>query len=402
MTQSNSRYLPLLTLILVSGILLAYALWPAAIIVDLAPVTRGSLQVTVAEDGKTRVKERYIISAPLAGQMSRIDFHAGDDVEAEKTVLTTISPIDPLLLDARALAEAEARVSAAEAALEQSLARLDAARESQRLAEDQFLRAKRLITTRSIPPAEYDQAEHEERIAAGALRAAEFGNHVAQFELTVAQAAFIRTRPKSDPAAQNQRLEVRSPVAGQVLRVIHESAGVVTAGQQLIEIGNPRELELEIDLLSADAARTKPGAKVLLEQWGGTAPLRGRVRLIEPSGFMKVSALGVEEQRVNVIADFEETPETLLPLGDAFRVEARIVIWESPEVTKVPAGALFRQGDSWAVFLAQQGRVERRLVTIGQNNGQEAEVLEGLVAGDMVVVYPSDQVRAGRRVRSRG
>jgi HlyD family secretion protein len=400
MTKSHSRFVSILALTILSGALLVYALWPQAILVELATVTRGPLQVTIDEDGKTRVKERYLISAPLAGQISRVEFHAGDEVQADKTVFATITPIDPMLLDARTLAEAEARVSAAEAAREQAIARLDAARESQRLADDQYLRAKRLILTHAIPQAEYDKAEHEERIAGGALRAAEFGYRVAQFELTVARAAFIRTRPNSDPVLQNQRLEVRSPVDGQVLRVIHESAGVVAAGQPLIEVGNLRELELEIDLLSADAARTRPGAKVLLEQWGGAAPLRGRVRLIEPSGFMKVSALGVEEQRVNVIADFEETPEAQQTLGDAFRVEARIVIWESPEVTKVPTGALFRQNDAWAVFLVRNGRVTTQIVTLGHQNGHEAEVLDGVTPGDRVIVYPSDQVRAGRRVRT--
>jgi HlyD family secretion protein len=183
-----------------------------------------------------------------------------------------------------------------------------------------------------------------------------------------------------------------------VFRVIQESAGIVTPGQPLIEIGNPRELEIEIDVLSADAAQIKPGAKVLLEHWGGAKALNARVRLVEPSGFTKISALGVEEQRVNVIADFEESAEQLNNIGDAFRVEARVVVWETPDAIKVPSGALFRYGENWAVFVIKQQRAELRAVNIGHNNGQEAEVLSGLSPDDYVVAYPSDNVRHGVRV----
>ena len=399
------RFWPVILVLALSAAFLLAMLRPSPIVVDVVAVTRGPLAVTVEEDGKTRVKERYVISAPLAGQMSRMELHAGDAVEAERTIITTISPTDPTLLDARSLSEAESRVSAAEAAQEQATARLDAARETHRLADDRWKRAKRLIVSSSISQAEYDQAEHEERIAAGSLRAAEFGYRVAQFELSLAQAAFIRTRPPNGSSTKQQRLDIRPPVDGQVLRVLQESAGVVMAGQPLLEVGNPRELEIEIDLLSADAAKTKPGAKVILQRWGGDTPLEARVRLVEPSGFTKISALGVEEQRVNVIADLVDTvtntKERPAGLGDAFRVEASVVIWESDDVLKVPTGALFRHDDAWAVFVAHAGRVERRKVAIGQNNGQEAEVIEGLAINELVVEYPSDQVRDGARVAVR-
>lgn len=393
-----ARYLPIIAVALAGIALLVYALWPQPVSVDVVPVTRGPLQVTVDEDGKTRVKERYVVSAPLSGQLSRIELHAGDAVEAGKTLLATIEPTDPALLDARLMAEAESRVKAAEAAQEQATARLEAAREAHDLAEDHLRRAKSLLGTKAMPQAEYDTAEHQERIASVTLRAAEFGHQVAIYELALAQAAFVRTRPNSSGASAPQRLEIFPPVDGKVLRVIRESAGVVTPGLALMEVGNTRELELEIDVLSADAAKIKPGAKVYLEHWGGPKPLHALVRLVEPSGFTKISALGVEEQRVNVIADFVESPERLSSLGDAFRVEARIVIWEATEAIKVPSGALFRHGQAWAVFVVKNQRAELRTVSIGHNNGQEAEVLEGLTTNEEVVAYPSDDVRDGVRV----
>jgi HlyD family secretion protein len=397
-----ARYLPIV-LVAVAGLaLLAYALWPQAVEVEVVTVTRGPMQLTVDEDGKTRVKERYIVSAPLSGQLGRVELHPGDVVEAGKTVLATIQSTDPALLDARLLAEADSRVKAAEAAQEQAVARLDAAREAQHLAEEHFKRAQKLSGTKAISQAEFDNAEHQQRIALVMLRAAEFGHRVSTFELALAQAAFVRTRPNLDSETESQRLEIHSPVDGKVFRVIQESATVVATGKPLIEIGNTRELELEIDVLSADAAQITPGAKVLLEHWGGANPLVARVRLVEPSGFTKISALGVEEQRVNVIADFEEPVERFSTVGDAFRVEARIVVWETADSVKVPSGALFRHGTTWAVFVVSNRRARLRTVRIGHNNGQEAEVLGGLSPGEEVVAYPSDDVRDGVRVSTKG
>lgn len=397
-----ARYLPIV-LVAVAGLaLLAYALRPQATEVEVVAVTHGPMQLTVDEDGKTRVKERYIVSAPLSGQLGRVELHPGDIVESGKTVLATIQPTDPALLDARLLSEAESRVKASEAAKDQAIARLDAAREADHLAGDHFKRAQKLSGTKAISQAEYDNAEHQQRIAAVMLRAAEFGHRVATFELALAQAAFVRTRPNARDEGELQHLEIRSPVDGKVFRVVQESAAVVTPGRPLIEIGNTGELELEIDVLSADAAQIKPGARVLLEHWGGATPLEARIRLVEPSGFTKISALGVEEQRVNVIADFEEPAERLSSLGDAFRVEARIVIWETSDAIKVPSGALFRHDQKWAVFVVKNQRAALRTVNIGHNNGQEAEVLDGLLPEEKVVAYPSDHVRDGARVSAKG
>ncbi len=397
-----ARYLPIV-LVAVAGLgLLAYALWPQAVEVEVVAVTRGPMQLTVDEDGKTRVKERYIVSAPLSGQLGRVELHPGDVVESGRTVLATIQPTDPALLDARLLSEAESRVKASEAANDQAIARLEAAREAGHLAEEHFKRAQKLSGTKAISQADFDNAEHQQRIAAVMLRAAEFGQRVATFELALAQAAFVRTRPNARGEVESQHLEIRSPVDGKVFRVVQESAAVVTPGRPLIEIGNTGELELEIDVLSADAAQIKPGARVFLEHWGGATPLEARVRLVEPSGFTKISALGVEEQRVNVIADFEEPADRLSSLGDAFRVEARIVIWETLDAIKVPSGALFRHDQTWAVFVVKNQRAVLRTVSIGHNNGQEAEVLDGLRSDEKVVAYPSDHVRDGARVSAKG
>jgi len=381
------------------GLALTYALWPSPIRVELVRVTQGPMMVTVDEDGKTRVRERYIVSAPIGGQLARLNIQVGDIVDASSTLIATIEPTDPSLLDARSLAEAESRVRAAEAIKQQSLARLEAARESYTLAEHELARAKSLSVPQAISQADIDSAEHQERIAAATLRAAEFGNRVADFELQLSQAAFVRTRPKSEEHKDFSRMEVRAPISGRVFRIFQEDAAVINAGQPLIEIGNTEDLEIVIDVLSQDAPRIKPGAKVLIEH-AGVGSLEARVRLVEPSGFTKVSALGVEEQRVNVIADFTEPTERLHGVGDGYRIDAKIVVWDTQLATKVPSGAMFRRGQDWAVFVVNHKKIRTQVISVGQSNNLEAEVLAGLSVGDEVVNYPSDRIRDGVSVVS--
>jgi HlyD family secretion protein len=398
--KSFVRNLPLILAGAAVAVGAAYALWPRPVEVDVATVTRGPLEVTVDEDGKTRVRERYIVSAPLAGQLARIELQAGDAVEPGKTILTTIEPIDPSLIDDRTRAEAEARVRAAEAAREQASARIGEAREAHESVNHEFERAKALRRSQAVSQAEFDRLEHEQRRTAQAIRAAEFSLQVAQFELEMAKAALIRTRAV-ESSDSRERLELRSPVSGRVLRVFQESARVVEPGLPLIELGDPSEMEVEIDVLSSDASKIRPGAKVYLEHWGGERLLEARVRVVEPSGFTKISALGVEEQRVNVIADFIGPPESREQLGDAYRVEARIVVWESPDVLKFPAGCLFRSGEKWAVYVVQRNAAKLRNVQIGKNNGQEAEVITGLEVGDEVALHPSDKIADGKSIAPR-
>jgi HlyD family secretion protein len=381
--------------------LLTYAFWPQPVEVDLARAVTGPLRVTVDERGKTRVKNRYVISAPLHGQVLRIDLKPGHPVYAGKDVLAVLEPTEPALLDDRARAEAEARVKAGKTAVTQASARLERARAAHRYQVSELERVRRLYSSRSVSRQEYDNAVQLEQTSSQDLRAAEFGVRIAEFELDLAQAALVRTRPRSLGEDGEWRVTIRSPITGRVLRVHQESAAVVTPGTKLLEVGDPTDLEAEIEVLSADAVKIRPGARVLMEHWGGTRPLEGRVRLVEPSGFLKVSALGVEEQRVYVIADFDDPPAQRPQLGDAYRVEARVVIWEGEKVLKVPAGALFRRGDAWAVFVVRDGKARLQAVQAGHSNGLETEVLEGLQEGDPVILHPSDKIADGVAVRAR-
>jgi HlyD family secretion protein len=364
--------------------LLIYAFLPARVEVDAARVERGPLLVTVDREGKTRVRERYVVSAPLAGRLQRIELHPGDRVEEGKTVLAVIEPGDPALLDPRARAEAKARVRAAEEACKLAGTNLTHAR-----AEAE--RARKLGVGGSISREELDRAEHKERTATFALR-------IAEYELELARAAFQRVQPSSPGENSSTQLEIRSPISGCVLEVYQESSRTMSVGTELLKVGDTEDLECVIDVLSADAVKIARGAKVYLEHWGGEQPLLGRVRLVEPGAFMKVSALGVEEQRVNVLVDFTEPRARWKALGDGYRVEARIVVWEGASVLKAPAGAFFRHGDSWAVFRDVQGRARLTPVTLGRTNGLETQILDGLAEGDSVILHPSDRVKDGAAV----
>jgi HlyD family secretion protein len=393
----SRKLVPIFAMLLVAAGLV-YAFWPIPVEVDMEPVTRGPMQVTVDEDGRTRIRERYVVTSPLAGRLRRIELKEGDAVEEGVTVLAVIDAVDPSLLDARAEAEAQARVKLGEAAVqraEANLARATAMKDHQasRLAD-----MRKAFEQQSATPRELDGVITEASMAASEAVAAEFTLDVAKFELEQARSALIRTRKDE---ASVEPLEVRSPITGRVLRVLQESQSVVTPGTPLLEIGDPHDLEIVVDVLSADAVNIKPGSMATMEHWGGAAPLKAHVRLVEPSGFTKISALGVEEQRVNVIADLVDQPGTDESLSDGYRVEARIVVWDRPEVTRVPAGALFRRGDGWAVFIVENGRAVEREVRVGHHNGRTAEVLGGLDEGETVVMYPSDRVREGVRVALR-
>jgi len=375
--------------------LIVYAFLPKPVDVDLATPERGPLRVTVDEEGKTRIKERYVVSTPLAGRLMRIELDAGDEISAGETLLAVVEATDPALLDPRALAEAEARVKAAEAKLKQADPARQRAKTEMQYAETELGRVRALHAKNAASKQELDQKERLFQASEQDYRAASFAEEIARFELELSQAALVQTRPNGGGSVEERRFEIHAPITGRVLRVFEESATVVAAGARLLEVGNTADLEIEVDVLSSDAVNIKPGAPVLLEQWGGETPLRGTVRLVEPSGFTKVSALGVEEQRVNVIIDFVDPPQQRPTLGDGFRVEARIIVWERADVLKVPTSALFRHGDDWAVFVVADGRAVRRPVKTGRRNGLEAEVLDGLASGTPVIIHPSDKVEDG-------
>jgi HlyD family secretion protein len=409
---------------------IGFALLPAPIEADLAKVTRGLIRETVDQDGKTRIRERYIVSAPLAGRLLRIDLDPGDPVVAGQTVVASIEPRDPELLDARAVLQAEANVKAAEAKLKRMTPMLEEAVAAQEYAENELKRIRnvRAQSAGAATESQVDSALMEYRMRSAVVRSAQHDLEIAQFELDQARAALIRSRPKDTdaesppgqpaggapsgesagagsndgaPSANGWHFTIPSPITGRVLRVFQESGGVITAGTNLLELGDPTDLEVEIDVLSREAVEIKPNAAVLLEHWGGSAALNGRVRLVEPSAFTKISTLGVEEQRVNVIVDLMDPPAARVALGDGFRVEARIVVAEAADVIKTPTSSLFRVGDKWAVFRVERGIARQQLVTLGLQNGLEAEVVEGLAQGDLVVTHPGDNIAQGVKVAPR-
>lgn len=391
----------LLTAAVLLGIvaMIVIALLPRPIEVDTARVRRGTMRVTIDEDGRTRVIDRYVVSAPLTGNVARIELDPGDLVHAGDVVARLV-PLTPPLLDARTRAEAEARLAAAQAQERQVRASVDRLRAGVDFAESEAERTRRLVAQGGLPSQQLDRAEMELRTQREALTSQQFAARVASHEIQLARAALGRFDPRVARGEQEQ-LEVTAPVDGVVLRVVQESAGVVQAGAPLIEIGNPSALEIAVDVLTSDAVRIPVGARATLERWGGEETLEGRVRRIEPSAFTRVSALGVEEQRVNAIIDLDTPRERWESLGDGFRVEARIVVSESEDVLIVPSTAVFRHGEGWAVLAVREGRAERVAIDPGARNGVEVEVREGLEEGEEVIVHPSDRVTDGVAVQRR-
>jgi HlyD family secretion protein len=379
------------------------AMKPQPVPADFGTVTRGALSITVDHEGRTRVREKYVVSAPLAGRIHRIELEPGDPVAANRTALVTFQPADPELLNTRALAEYEAMVKAAEAGLEQGRAERNRLEVELRYAETELKRAQALDRERLAPRRLLDEAENRVEAARESITVADAAIRSAAEQVEVAKARLVEAAPgaKSNGAG-TKLMQLRSPVSGVVLRRLRESEAIVPQGEPLIEVANPADLEIIADYLSTDAVKIRPGMPVIIDRWGGDEPLRGRVRRIEPSGFMKISALGVEEQRVNVIVEFDDPQEAWKALGDEYRVEVRIVIWEQDDLLLVPAPALFRNGDSWAVFTATaEGLVQLRPVEIGRQNGRVAEVHGGLTAGERVIIYPSNSIKEGVTVEER-
>ncbi|MEZ6053167.1 MAG: HlyD family efflux transporter periplasmic adaptor subunit [Planctomycetaceae bacterium] len=390
--------------------LIVYAILPKPVGVDLGTVERGSLRVTVDEDGHTRIKEQYVVSAPLSGRLLRIGLDVGDEVVAGETPIARIEPTDPELLDPRAQAQSEARVKAAEARLKQAATQLERAKASMDFAESELARIRNLRERGAATPSQVDEEEMKFRTTTEDFRASKFAEEIAQFELQLEQAALLRTQGATDSSndhetdassGNNGQFVIMAPISGRVLKLEQESATIVTPGTQLMQLGDPRDLEVVVDVLSRDAVRIEPGDKAELDQWGGDTPLRATVRLVEPSGFTKISALGVEEQRVNVILDLDDAPEDRSTLGDNFRVEAHIIVWEEPTVLKVSNSGLFRHEGAWSVFRINNEHARLQPIELGHQNSLESEVLSGLEEGNLIVLHPSDQVTDGVEVFER-
>ncbi len=369
---------------------------PKPIPVELATISRGPLTVHVAEEAKTRIRNRYIVAAPVMGNMRRVALKPGDEVKAGETLITVIEPAIAPLLDVRTQTQSEARVQAAEAARARAQESLAMARTAAQFAQASWERVKKNIQEGSISVTDRENIERDAQVREREVRAAEFALQVAEHELSQAKAALL-TLANPDGKA-GAAVEVKSPVSGRVLKVQQESAMLITAGTPILEVGDPADLEIEAEILSRDAVAIRPGAEVMVEQWGGEPSLKARVRRIEPAAFTKVSALGVEEQRVIVLSDFDSLPEPARVLGDRFRVEVRIAVWHEPDVLLVPSGALFREGAEWMTFILRGTEAVKTRLELGRTDGKSAQVLSGLQAGDKVLMHPPDSVVDGAQV----
>jgi len=376
--------------------LIIYGFQPAPVWVDVAKVKRSALSVTIEEEGKTRVIDRYIVSSPVAAYARRIDLKVGDQITQGQSLMQ-LEPLPSAVLDSRSRAAAKARIEAAKSTFEASREQAAAAQAEAELAQLEYDRIVNLCKVQCASKGEEDQALTKLRSSQAMEQSAQFAVDVAHHQLEAAQTALAYAGTTNG----EHQLTIASPINGSVLKILRESEGVVGAGEPLIEVGNPEQLEVEIDVLSSDAVRIVPGTKVLFERWGGDEALQGRVRTIEPVGFTKVSALGVEEQRVLVIAELSSPTEQWQRLGDGYRVEASFILWQQEDVLTLPASSLFRFKDGWAVFVVEGDNAKRVTVEIGQRNGLSAQVLSGLNQGQQVVTHPSEAVEDGIEVQVR-
>ena len=372
-----------------------WAMVPKPIPVDAATVSKGRFLATVDEDGKTRIRERYIVASPLIGRLTRLGLKPGDAVKADE-IIATILPTPAPFLDPRSRQEAEQRLGAAEAGRERTKAMVERARAEAEQAQSDLNRTRKLAELGTSPRQALERAETAMRVAERDLRAAEFQDHAAEHEVEQAKALLAQYQDNTKPPGQ---WDVRAPVSGLVLAVSQESETVVQAGTPILAIGDPRDLEVVVDVLSTDAVEIRPAADVRIEHWGGPGVLAGRVRRIEPAAFTKVSTLGVEEQRVNVLIDIVSPQKDWSGLGDAYQVDARISIFERDDVMLVPVGSLFRTGNAWNVYVVKDGRAQLRAVTLLRRSASAAAVESGVQPGERVIVYPSDRIADGIRVR---
>jgi len=367
----------------------ALALRPAAVPVEVAPVRRGPLQTTVDEEAVTRVRDRFTVAAPVAGRLARIRLREGDIVRAGDVV----AHLAPAPADTRTAAQARAALAAAEARADETAVRTAEARASLAQALRDARRMRVLADAGAVSERDREQAQLAADLRRAELRAAESAVRAARADAGTARAALLG----ADPERAEAPVAVRSPGTGRVLRLLEPSERVVAAGTPLLVLGDPEGLELVAEVLSEDAVEIRPGTPVRVERWGGSEPLSGRVRVVEPAGFERVSALGVEEQRVRVVIGLDRVPAAL---GDGYRVEARIVTWAAPGVLKVPTSTLVRDGSRWSVWIVEDGRARRRPVAAGHRGEGETEVLGGVSPGEQVVLYPDDRVIEGVRVRA--
>lgn len=399
MNQVLRRKVLVVSVVLIVVFLLIYGFLPKTKEVDITAVKRGPLQIAIEEEGRTRLKERFTISAPTAGYMQRIQAKVGDPVKKGQ-IMAVLEPLQSQSLDPRSRATAQAAVSSAEAALKAALEREKVTAADAGYLEQRRERLKALYAKGSISRDQFDQIDSEAQKAKALQRSASAEVNVAKSELERAQIA-LRDFTSVKRGGKHDTVYVTSPLSGGVFRVYRESEGAVNIGEPLIDIGDVRDLEVRAEVLSSDAVKIKKGTEVLFKRWGNDEPLTGVVRLVEPAGFTKISSLGVEEQRVLVIVDITSPPEKWRVLGDAYRMEAHFIIWKGENILQVPASALFRWGDQWAVFVDEKGKARRRVVEVGQRNGLAAQILSGLKENEKVLAYPDDTISDGTKVKAR-
>jgi HlyD family secretion protein len=396
--QTRRRVLVVTVGVLIT-LALVYGFMPKPVTVDAVTARRGPLRVTVEEEGRTRVKDRFVVSAPVPGYLRRIDLEVGDAVSRGRQI-AVLESLRSTVLDPRSRAEAEASAASAKAVLDVAREKARAATADAEYARERNIRMKKLAEASFVSKDDLEQSDSEAKKAEATRLSAEAAVTAAQADLERAQSVLRYSAAEHTPSSE-QAVVVRAPVSGRVLKLHRESEGVVNSGDPLVDIGNPRMLEVKAEVLSADAVKIKKGTPVVFERWGGDKPLSGRVRVVEPAGFTKISSLGVEEQRVLVIVDFTSPVEVWEGLGDAYRLDTSFIIWEGKDVLQAPASALFRKGEDWALFTIENNRVRLRTVEVGHRNGLAAEILAGLKEGEMVVAHPDDQVKDGAWVKVR-
>jgi HlyD family secretion protein len=386
--------------ILAALALVVWAFLPKPIPVETATVTKGRFVATIDEDGKTRVRERYVVAAPLTGRLTRVRLKAGDSVKADE-VVATIMPSPAPFLDPRARQEAEERFGTAEANRERSKAMVERARANAAQMQIDLERTRTLKERGAATAQSLERAETAMRLADRELRAAEFLDHATEHEVAQAKALLAQYQ-NGKATVPPERWNISAPVSGFVLNVTQESETVLQPGSPILTIGDPHDLEVVVDVLSTDAVEIRPGAPVAIEHWGGPGVLAGRVRRVEPAAFTKISTLGVEEQRVNVVIDITSPEKDWANLGDAYQVDAKITVFTRDDTTTVPAGALFRIGKIWKLYVVKDGRAELRTVEVLRRSGGLAAVTAGVEPSERVIVYPNDRVVVGVRVAERG
>jgi HlyD family secretion protein len=399
MNHALRRKIFVISVILIVVFLLIYGFLPKTQVVDIVSVTRGPLQITIEEEGRTRLKERFTISAPTAGYMRRINAKVGEPVK-KRQIVVVLEPLQSQALDPRSRATAQASVTSAEASIKAAMERERVATADAGYLEQRRERLKALYAKSAVTKDQFDQIDSEARKARALQLSAAAEVSVAKSELERAKIT-LQNFTVVKKNGIHDAVEVTAPLSGVIFRIYRESEGAVNMGEPLLDIGDVNNLEVRVEVLSSDAVKIKKGTPVLFKRWGRDEPLTGSVRLVEPAGFTKVSSLGVEEQRVLVIADITSPPEKWQALGDAYRLEANFIIWEGQNILQIPASSLFRSGKDWAVFVEEKGKARKRIVDVGQRNGLAAQIISGLKENEKVLAYPDDSISEGTKIRQR-